>query len=72
MPFNEFCDISQDSFKDMVDKYAVNILLTDEEIKHIEYSTRGQQYSSLWWEHRNEKFTASNFCIAAVSKVEPS
>ena len=56
----------------MVDKYVVNILLIDEEIKHIEYSTKGQQYSNLWWEYRNEKFTASNFCIAAVNKVEPS
>ena len=33
LPFNEFY-ISQDSFKDMVDKYVVNISLTDEEIKH--------------------------------------
>ena len=47
LPFNEFY-ISQDSFKDMVDKYVVNISLTDEEIKHIEYSTRGQQSSNLW------------------------
>ena len=36
MPFHEFYDTSQDSFKDMVDKYVVNISLTDEEIKHIE------------------------------------
>ena len=44
--FNEFYDVSQDSFKGMVDKYIVNISLTDEEIKYIEYSTRGQQSSS--------------------------
>ena len=44
LPFNEFYDISsQDSFKDTVDKYVVNISLTNEEIKNIEYSTRGQQ-----------------------------
>ena len=72
LPFNEFYDISQDSFKDMVDKCVVNISLTDEEIKHIEYSTRGQQSSNLWWEYRKEKLTASNFYIAAVNKVEPS
>ena len=68
MPFNEIYDISQDSFKDMVHKYVVNISLSDEEIKHIEYSTRGQQSSNLWWEYR--KFF--NFYIAAVNKVEPS
>ena len=28
LPFNEFC-ISQDSFKDVVDKYLVNNLLAD-------------------------------------------
>ena len=47
LPFNKFYDISQDYFKDMVDKYVVNISLTDEEIKHIEYSTRGQRFSNL-------------------------
>ena len=51
---------------------VVNISLTDEEIKHIEYSTRGQQSSNLWWEYRKEKLTASHFYIAAVNKVEPS
>ena len=54
----------------MVDKYIVNISLTDEEIKHIECSTRGQQSSNLWWEYRNKKLTASNFYITAVNKVE--
>ena len=34
-----FENILQDSFKDMVHKYAVDISLTDEEIKHTEYST---------------------------------
>ena len=72
LSFNEFYDISQDSFKDMVDKYVVNISITDEEIKHIECSTRGQQSSNLWWVYRKEKLTASNFYIAAVNKVEPS
>ena len=72
MPFNEFYDISQDSFKGMVDKYVVNISLTDEEIKRTEYSARGQQSSKLWWEYRKEKFTASNFYISAVTKVEPN
>ena len=42
LPFNEFYDISQNYFKDIIDKYVVYISLTDEEIKHIEYSTRGQ------------------------------
>ena len=72
MPFNEFYDISQDFFKGMVDKYVVNISLTDEEIKRIEYSARGQQSSKLWWEYREEKLTASNFYISAVTKVEPN
>ena len=72
MPFNEFYDISQDSFKGMVDKYVVNISLTDEEIKRIEYSARGQQSSKLRWEYREEKLTASNFYISAVTKVEPN
>ena len=39
---------------------------------NIEYSTRGQQSSNLWWEYGKEKLTASNFYIAAVNKVEPS
>ena len=61
----------------MVDKYyiityIVNITLTDEEIKHIEYSTRGPQSSNLLWECRKETLTAFNFYIAAVNKVEPS
>ena len=56
----------------MVDKYVVNISLTDEEIKRIEYSTRGQQSSKLWWEYRKEKLTASNFYISSVTKVEPN
>ena len=56
----------------MVHKYIVNISLTDEEMKHTEYSTRGQKSSNLWWEYRKEKFTASNFYIAVVNKVEPS
>ena len=50
----------------------LSISITDEEIKHIEYSTRGQQSSNLWWEYGKEKLTASNFYIAAVNKVEPS
>ena len=46
--------------------------LTNEEIKHIEFSTRGQQSSDLWWEYRKEKSPASNFYIVSVKKVEPS
>ena len=56
----------------MGDKYVVNISLSDQEIKHIEYSARGQQSSNSWWEYWKEKLTASNFYITAVSKVEPS
>ena len=69
LPFNKFHDISQDSFDNL---YFVNISLTDKEIKHIEYSTRGLQSSNLRWEYRKEKITASNFYIAAVNKVKPS
>ena len=43
LPFNEFYDVSQDSFQDRVNKFVVSISLTDEEAKHIEYSARGQQ-----------------------------
>ena len=70
--FNEYYDISQDSFKVMVDKYVANISLSDYDIKHIEYPTRGQQSSHLWKEYRQEKLAASNFYIAAVNKVEAS
>ena len=56
----------------MGDKYVVNISLSDQEIKHIEYSARGQQSFNSWWEYWKEKLTASNFYITAVSKVEPS
>ena len=72
LPFNEFHDNSQDSFKDMVDKYVVDILLADDDIKHIEYSTRGQQSSNLWGEYRKEKLTTSDVYIAVVNKVEPN
>ena len=48
LPFDGFYDIPQDYFKDMVDKYVVNISLADEEIKYIEYSARVQQPSNLW------------------------
>ena len=47
LPFNEFY-VSQDSFKDMVDEYVDDTSLTDEEIKHIEYCTMGQQSFNLW------------------------
>ena len=70
MPFNECYDFSQDSFKDMVDKYVDDISLTDEEIRHIEHSIRGQQSSNLWWEYRKEKPAASNFYVAGVNKVD--
>ena len=70
MPFNECYDFSQDSFKDLVDKYVDDISLTDEEIRHIEHSIRGQQSSNLWWEYRKEKPAASNFYVAAVNKVD--
>ena len=72
MPFNEFYNISQGSLKVIVDKYVANISLTNEYIKHIEYSTRGQKSSNLWWKYIKEKLAASNFYIAAVNKVEPS
>ena len=48
LPFNEFINISQDSFIDTVDKYVDDPSLTGEEIRHIEYSMRGQQSSNLW------------------------
>ena len=69
LPSNEFHDILQDSFKNKVDKY---VSLTNEEIKHIEYSTRDQQSSNLWWVYRKEKLTPSNIYITAINKVEPS
>ena len=47
MSFNEFYDISQDYHKDMVEKYVDDISLTDEEVKDIEYFTRGQQSFNL-------------------------
>ena len=49
-PFNEFYDILRDSFNDMVHKYVDDISLTDEEIKDIEYFTRGERSSNLRWE----------------------
>ena len=39
----------------MVDKYVDDISLTDEEIRHIEHSIRGQQSSNLWWEYRKDQ-----------------
>ena len=72
LPFNEFHDISQDSFKDIVNKQVANVSLTDDEIKHVKYSTRRQQSSNLWWKYRKEKLTESNFIIAAVNKIDPS
>ena len=71
LPFNEFY-VSQDSFKQMVDKYIANISLTNEKIKYAEYSTRSQQIRNLWQEHRKEKLKASNSYIAAINIVEPS
>ena len=55
----------------MAGKYVDDISLTDEEIKNVEYPTRGQQSSNLWWEYGRKKLTASNFYIAAANKVEP-
>ena len=67
-----FMIIHKDSFKDVVDKYVVDILLADDDIKHIEYSTRGQQSSNLWGEYRKEKLRTSDIYIAVVNKVEPN
>ena len=64
LPFHEFCHTSQDCFKYMVDKYVVNI--TDEELEHMEYSTRSQQSSKFSWEYRKGKLTTSNFYIGVV------
>ena len=46
LTFNEFYNISPDSFKDMASKYVDDISLTDKENEFIEYSTRGQ-FSNL-------------------------
>ena len=32
----------------MADKYVVDMSLSGKGIKHIDYLTRGQQYSNLW------------------------
>ena len=50
--------------KILLEIWLINMLsisLTDEEINYIEYSTRCQQSSNLWWEYRKVKLTASNF-----------
>ena len=66
MLFNEFYDISQDSFKDMVD---INWLRNQTSWIFYPGSTI---FKSLWWEYRKEKLTASNFRIAVINKVEPN
>ena len=36
-------------------KQMMTLTLTDEEMKHIEYFTRGWQSSNLWWEYKKRK-----------------
>ena len=72
LAFNEFYDISCDSFKDMIDIKVKSMSITFDEIYAVEELTRGQSLLPEWWEIRKECFTASNFYLAAVNKVEPS
>ena len=72
IPFNEFYDISQACFKEMVDIYVDSMSITFAEISEIEKNTRGQMSSEHWWNYRKERLTASKFYSAAVNTVEPS
>ena len=56
----------------MADKYVVDMSLSGKGIKHIDYLTRGQKYSNLWYEYRKEKLTVANFYISAVNRAEVS
>ena len=58
IPFNEFYDISQACFKEMVDIYVDSMSITFAKISEIEKNTRGQMSSEHWWSHRKERLTA--------------
>ena len=70
--FSDFYDISTSSFKEMTDICCQNMSATPEEIRAIEQSTSGQSLNKKWMEQRKYRITASNFCSAAVNRVEPS
>ena len=67
IPFNEFYDISQACFKEMVDIYVDSMSITFAKISEIEKNTRGQMSSEHGWSHRKERLTASKFYSAAVN-----
>ena len=70
--FNDFYDISDIKFKEMMDVCEKSLKISEFEISEIERSTRGQHVSSEWFKHRMYRLTASNFYSACVNKVEPS
>ena len=70
--FNEFYDISQACFKEMVDIYVDSMSITFAEISEVEKNTRGQISSEHWWNYGKERLTASKFYSAEVNTVEPS
>ena len=67
-----FTDIATKGFRKIVDEYASNMTVTDEEIRETETLTRGQNKNQFWFEKRKSVLTASNFGKAAKTKVEPS
>ena len=72
LSFNEFYDISSKSFKNMMDISSKNQIISSNDIKYIEQSTRGQSSSNAWFHHRMYKVTSSSFYSASRNTVKPT
>ena len=70
--FNEHYDISNPSFKEMMEFHCESMTLSEQVIYDIEKSTRGQSSNENWMKHRMYRITASNFYSTVVNTVEPS
>jgi len=74
LPFNDYYDISSMEFQEITDCYFQShyIRISTGEIEEIEKNNRGKQRNTLWIDKRKQVLTASNFGMAAKTKVEPS
>ena len=53
--------LSDQQYQDTFNSFAAEQSLSDEEVKNIEESTRGQNENQLWYHHRVGRLTASKF-----------
>jgi hypothetical protein len=71
LPFNDFYDISNEHFEEMLHIHVKHLTITENEIVRLEEATRGQADNEEWMCERKKYLTSSNFGAASKLKVEP-